>query len=329
MFRHPSLPSPPWPSSALRPSPNPWSPSPPTKKISTSWSTASRSPWDDKDLPRPYFRQITTTDGLQVSRNYPPTPWRTRATTIRQFFHPGAWLAFGDAAGSDFWRNKARVRHITFLAPPRTGKGAGTLHRDQRLRVHGRKAKDPLHGDLRLHHQSRQGRLYHPLPNPNSNRKAKPSTKRSEEMGFGVRLATPLSVKHGGGFIRNSIGEQEAGTWGQTRRLVRRLRKISATAEAGMSVMASPDNFRPSWFHSTGLRPHRRQPLRQKSHDRPQGQCRKTRQEHMPVDETSSKSVSASMCSARTAMANQICLVCTTRIWQHERPAPSSSHRLS
>jgi hypothetical protein len=71
-----------------------------------------------------------------------------------------------------------------------------------------------------------------------------------EEMGFGVRLATPLSVKHGGGLIRNSAGgEQEAGTWSKSANWCAGYGKIGERW-AGVSVIASPDNFRDAWFHS-------------------------------------------------------------------------------
>lgn len=206
--------------------------------------------WQDQELPRPYFRQITTTDGIQVSRNYPPDPVADGGNDDHPFFHPGAWLAFGDGAGADFWRNKARVRHITFLEPPRSGKGAGTFTVINAY-------EDSLENGKALFMETCAYTIqaaddgYIIL----SESEFKPEGEAfnfgdQEEMGFGVRLATPLSVKHGNGKIRNSAGgEQEAGTWGKTADWCAGFGKIDGRW-AGMNVMASPDNFRRSWFHS-------------------------------------------------------------------------------
>lgn len=206
--------------------------------------------WQDSDLPRPYFRQITTTDGLQVSRNYPPDPVADQGNDDHQFFHPGAWLAFGDGAGADFWRNQARVRHITFLAPPRTGKGVGTFTVINAYETTGENPKTLFMETCAYTIKAaKDGYIIR------SESEFKPEGEAfsfgdQEEMGFGVRLATPLSVKHGNGKIRNSAGgEQEAGTWGKAADWCAGYGKIG-DRWAGVNVMASPDNFRPSWFHS-------------------------------------------------------------------------------
>jgi hypothetical protein len=71
-----------------------------------------------------------------------------------------------------------------------------------------------------------------------------------EEMGFGARLATPLSVRHGPGTLRNSGGGvDEKGTWGRTADWCAGYAKQSRRL-VGLSVMAGPANLRPSWFHS-------------------------------------------------------------------------------
>ena len=206
--------------------------------------------WQDDALPRPYFRQLATPDGIQVSRNYPPDPVADKGNDDHPNFHPGAWLAFGDAAGADFWRNKAVVRHLTFLAPPKTGKGSGSFTVINAYDTIGDNPKT-LFTETCAYTVTTTKDGYVII----AESEFKPEDEAfafgdQEEMGFGVRLATPLSVKHGGGFIRNSAGgEQEAGTWGKSANWCAGYGKIG-DRWVGMSVMASPDNFRDAWFHS-------------------------------------------------------------------------------
>lgn len=206
--------------------------------------------WLDPELPRPYFRQLSTIDGLPASRNYPADPVADKGNDDHATFHPGAWLAFGDAAGADFWRNKARVRHITFLVPPSGGEGFGRF-----AVVNAYETMDSPPRTLFM-----ETCTYGVAAGADGYVIAAESEFRpegdafafgdQEEMGFGVRLATPLSVKHGGGKIRNSAGgEQEAGTWGRPADWCAGYGTIDGRT-VGLSVIASPDNFRPSWFHS-------------------------------------------------------------------------------
>jgi hypothetical protein len=68
-------------------------------------------------------------------------------------------------------------------------------------------------------------------------------------MGFGIRVATPLSEKNGG-TIRNSdglIGAKNA--WGKTAAWCDYSGTLSNRL-IGIAVLTDPNNFRPSWFHS-------------------------------------------------------------------------------
>ncbi|MDQ1256881.1 MAG: hypothetical protein QG656_1481, partial [Candidatus Hydrogenedentes bacterium] len=66
--------------------------------------------YEDPALPRPYFKALTTLDGQTVTRPYPPDPVVNKGNDDHATFHPGAWLAFGDIGGNDYWRNKTKVR---------------------------------------------------------------------------------------------------------------------------------------------------------------------------------------------------------------------------
>jgi methane monooxygenase PmoA-like len=70
-----------------------------------------------------------------------------------------------------------------------------------------------------------------------------------EEMGLGVRVATPLTVKQGGAILNSSDGKNERGTWGKTADWLDYLGKVEGNV-VGIMLMADPANFRPSWFHS-------------------------------------------------------------------------------
>ena len=70
-----------------------------------------------------------------------------------------------------------------------------------------------------------------------------------EEMGFGVRLATPLSEKSGG-VITNSSGLTTANaTWGQAAQWCDYSGKLE-NEPAGVMLLTHPENFRESWWHN-------------------------------------------------------------------------------
>ena len=70
-----------------------------------------------------------------------------------------------------------------------------------------------------------------------------------EEMGLGVRVATPLAVKQGG-TILDALGRRnEREVWGNAADWC----DYSGTLEgrhAGITTMCDPRNFRPSWQHA-------------------------------------------------------------------------------
>ena len=58
-----------------------------------------------------------------------------------------------------------------------------------------------------------------------------------EEMGLGVRLATPLTVKSGNGRITNSVGgTNEKGTWGQAADWCARLINVDAPGSTSANL---------------------------------------------------------------------------------------------
>lgn len=75
--------------------------------------------WKDTEITRPYFKNVRTPDGIQVTRNHPPQPADFQD---HKTYHPGIWWGFGDIDGNDYWRMKARITGGNFIDSPTAGK---------------------------------------------------------------------------------------------------------------------------------------------------------------------------------------------------------------
>ena len=75
--------------------------------------------WKDPEITRPYFKNVCTPDGIQVTRNHPPKPSDYQD---HETYHPGIWWGFGDIDGNDYWRMKAGIIGGNFIASPAAGK---------------------------------------------------------------------------------------------------------------------------------------------------------------------------------------------------------------
>ncbi|MFG0335475.1 MAG: DUF6807 family protein, partial [Maioricimonas sp. JB049] len=198
----------------------------------------------DEQIPRPYFAHVNAPGGLQVTRNHPPVAGTDR--TDHAGMHPGIWLAFGDLDGADFWRNKARIEHVRFIEPPAGSTASGTFVEEKRyLRDDGSEI-------------CRERFRCMIIPRPHGRLLVWDSTftgKRSfafgdqEEMGLGMRVATPLSEVEGGR-LRDSEGRTRASLiWSHSARWCDYSGAIDGQP-AGMTLMSHPDNFRESWLHA-------------------------------------------------------------------------------
>ena len=199
----------------------------------------------DTNIFRPYFAHVHTPDGLQVTRSHPPI---TGVDPVdHPTMHPGIWLAFGDISGQDFWRNKATIRHEKFTIAPEASKNQLTFATDSTLvSTNG----DPLAklSSTFILTSSPDGyllswrALFEPLTE-------NLTFGDQEEMGFGARVATPLSERNGG-TVKNSDGLTGAkNTWGKTAAWCD-YSGVLSNRLVGITVMSDPKNFRPSWFHS-------------------------------------------------------------------------------
>ncbi|MFM1801053.1 MAG: hypothetical protein RJA81_405 [Planctomycetota bacterium] len=168
----------------------------------------------DRSVRRPFFRDVHTPQGFRVTRTYPPL--KGVEDTDHETMHPGIWLAFGRLNGQDYWRNRSEIlsesiqiekpaddhscAFSTISSYLKNGSSQPaireTTRHEFRKNQHGIEwtwttKLEPLSGILELGHQ--------------------------EEMGLGVRLSNPLTVKRNGSaqMTNSQMGVNEKGTWGK------------------------------------------------------------------------------------------------------------------
>lgn len=199
----------------------------------------------DKMIRRPYFANLRTASGLKVTRNHPQV--KGVDETDHDTMHPGIWLAFGDINGHDFWRNKGTIEHLRFTQEPMIEKDDLRFATESRLLTADGKelcrmtcrfllANRPL-GRLLIWEaafQADAGEL---------------TFGDQEEMGFGARVATPLTEKNGGRILNSQGRETAAKTWGQKALWCDYSEPLQGK-QVGITLMPAPSNFRESWWHN-------------------------------------------------------------------------------
>jgi hypothetical protein len=197
-------------------------------------------------IPRPYFAHVRAPNGTQVTRNHPPIEGKD--LTDHATYHPGVWMAFGDISGADFWRNRARVEHEAFVTEPTGGNGTGSFAVRNRY-INSENGKTVC----------REIGRYTWIVRPSDTLLIWESTFSSdegdfvfgdqEEMGLGVRVATPLTVKHGGEMFNSEGRRNEMQVWGRQAAWCD-YRGVIDGQRVGVLLMPDPSNFRRSWYHA-------------------------------------------------------------------------------
>ena len=202
----------------------------------------------DPAVPRPYFAHVKTPSGIQVTRAHPPREGQDAVDHTG--LHPGIWLSFGDLNGCDYWRLKARTEHVRFVQPPSGGAGEGTFTVLNRyLTSDGAGVVCEETCAYRI--AAAPGGYLIDMQSEFTPGDAELAFGDQEEMGLGIRVATPLAVDRGlGGRILDGAGRRNgAEVWGQTADWC----DYSGTIDerwVGLTVLAGPGNFRPCWCHA-------------------------------------------------------------------------------
>lgn len=197
----------------------------------------------DGAITRPFFKDLHAPDGTPVTRSYPPVKGTDR--TDHPTMHPGLWMAFGDLSGADSWRNKDRIEHAGFVEEPSSQPGRGTFAVRNRYWKGNEQIGEEVLEVTILARPERVLLLWDSTFRP----RREMVFGDQEEMGLGVRLATPLIVQNGGR-ITNSDGlTNEAHVWGKTADWCA-YAGTPAGHPAGIVLIPHPTNFRRSWFHA-------------------------------------------------------------------------------
>jgi hypothetical protein len=200
----------------------------------------------DATTPRPFFRRVRTYSGVQVTRNHPPQDGDLQDHAA---FHPGLWMAFGDLSGADNWRVQAKVLHERLIETPQGGAGRGGFAVENRYLNSA--------GDETICRETR--RLdFHVLPagwllvwdSVFFSDEGEFFFGDQEEMGLGVRVATPLAVvSNQGGRIGDAEGRvNEREIWGKPAAWCDYSGPLQGR-HVGVTIFSHPENFRPSWQH--------------------------------------------------------------------------------
>lgn len=213
----------------------------------------ARYAYNDPTIARPYFADLRTPASVQVTRHHPPVAGQDRMDHAE--FHPGVWLAFGDLNSADNWRLQASVNHNGFPQPPAAAGGALQFTAEN----HYLDANHELICKSRAHHALQitpRGLLVTYDETFTSDQAF--AFGDQEEMGLGIRLATPLRVEKAGpdptpegtGEIVADGGRRgSAEIWGQPARWLDYRGELDGQP-AGMAIFCHPGNFRPSRMHA-------------------------------------------------------------------------------
>ncbi|RLS23605.1 MAG: hypothetical protein DWH70_09155 [Planctomycetota bacterium] len=198
----------------------------------------------DPKILRPYFSNLLLPSGFKVTRNHPPIA--ATDAIDHDTMHPGIWLAFGDISGTDFWRNKGRIEHLKFIEEPKAGTDLIVFATESRLLTEAGKEICKMRNNFQMRARPSGYLLVWDAILKSDD--VDFSFGDQEEMGFGARVATALTEK-ASGVITSSLGLKSAkATWGKAASWC----DYSSTKEnkEGITLMASPLNFRESWWHN-------------------------------------------------------------------------------
>jgi len=216
-----------------------------TLAISFSGQRVADYVYRDEKIQRPYFANLCAPGGLQVSRNHPPVAGQD--ATDHDALHPGVWLAFADLSGQDSWRNLAAIKHERFTDPPAVRDGRLTFATESRMLTTNGQPLCTLRSHLTLAARPAGYLLVWEATFVAEVQDI--AFGDQEEMGLGVRVATPITETNSGLIITSTGGETAKATWGKSFDWCD-YSGIIGDQRTGVTLMPDPANFRPSWFHN-------------------------------------------------------------------------------
>ncbi len=206
----------------------------------------------DPKISRPYFAHVHAPNGVQVTRNHPPQPGDAQD---HGDYHPGLWMAFGDVDGHDYWRLKARVVHERIDALVTTEPNHGWfVVQNKYLSTDGQRVvcQERCRFDI---YANTVGYLL-VWDSQFSVAEKDFYFGDQEEMGLGVRVATPIAVdRQQGGQIVDSQGRHNGKeVWGKQADWCDYHGPVNGHKgdghKVGVMIMPDPENFRASWWHA-------------------------------------------------------------------------------
>jgi len=203
----------------------------------------------DPEILRPHFKDVCAPGGVHVTRHHPP---RQGVDPLDHgTMHPGLWLAFGDLGGADFWRNKATVAHGGFNQAPYAAGDKGMFAVRNRYMAEGVAICEEI---CTYTFQVRPAGYLILWDSTFESKRSGLYFGDQEEMGLGVRVATPLMVKpyenrHGSGRILDDRGRRnEKAIWGEPAAWCDYGGRIE-DAFAGIMIMPDPRNAAACRWH--------------------------------------------------------------------------------
>lgn len=197
----------------------------------------------DDVILRPYFKNLRTVTGKQVTRNSPLQPGDA---DDHPTMHPGLWLAFGDISGADFWRNKGIVKHEGFLKEPQGGLGQGSIVVRNSFQAGGQTICSEV---CSVTISVRPTSYLLDWSSEFQSTGSECTFGDQEEMGLGIRVATGLTVSQGGAITDSAGRKNGKEVWGQQANWCQ-YSGVDAGRQIGVVLFPHPQNFRRSWFHA-------------------------------------------------------------------------------
>jgi len=192
---------------------------------------------------RPFFTDLHAPNGAQVTRNFPPVAGQDAVD--HDTMHPGLWLGFGDISGADFWRNTGIVSHVEFIEPPRVERDTAMFAVKNAYQAGDKLICEQV---CRVEISAHPSGYWIVLDSRFSSPKEF-AFGDQEELGLGLRVATPLAVKNGGRLTNSDGLSGEKQLWGKQANWCDYSGEIDGKP-VGVLLVPDPANFRRCWFHA-------------------------------------------------------------------------------